>query len=125
MHTAVIIPFRPRDIAASGADDPLLRWTIDGYRHQQLAPGHTLELRIGEDGGSAAPGPAGASDSAPSNPARLTRKIYPRIGAAAVRNQLARLAPAGPLGKAAAADGFRRPDRRHSHGVLLPPVAGR
>ncbi len=97
MHTAVIIPFRPRDIAASGADDPLLRWTIDGYRHQQLAPGHTLELRIGEDGGSAAPGPAGASDSAPSNPARLTRKIYPRIGAAAVRNQLARLAPADVL----------------------------
>ncbi len=75
MHSAVLIPFRPR------GDKALLQWTLDGYRRQTLAAGHTLEVQVGIDGNPEEPPPAADE--------LVKYHVFPRMGAAAIRNALA------------------------------------
>jgi hypothetical protein len=70
MRVAVIIPFR--------GDAKLLEWTLEGYQRQILAPGNTMEVRVGIDGGET---------PAISGPDAIFQAL-PRMGAAAVRNAL-------------------------------------
>lgn len=82
MHIAVLIPSHHRVPPA------LLAWTLEGYRAQQLASGHSFEVAVGIDGGLESgfrpapplPGPGSVA---------VREYAYPRIGAAAVRNRLA------------------------------------
>ncbi len=74
MHTSVIIPSRP--------NEPHLAWVLDGYARQRLAPGHTMEVWIGIDGGTL---PSGVLS--PENLAVHAQGL-PAMGAAAVRNAL-------------------------------------
>jgi hypothetical protein len=72
MKIAVIIPFR--------GDGELLRWTLEGYGEQRLGARQELDVHVGVDGDDVAvPSTCGA-------------KIwkFPRMGAAAVRNEVAR-----------------------------------
>jgi hypothetical protein len=75
MRIAVLIPFRPR------GDKSLLQWTLEGYRRQALDPGHTLEVHVGIDGEPEEPPPAAD--------AQVHYHVFPRMGAAGIRNALA------------------------------------
>jgi hypothetical protein len=83
MHSVVIIPYRPQ------ASHDILVWTLDGYAGQKLEPGHTMEVRVGVDGAEEPLDTAGIERSTPS----IVVHKYPLIGAAAVRNRLAREVP--------------------------------
>jgi len=74
MHTTVIIPCRP-------GEESQLAWTLEGFAHQQLTPGHSLEIRVGIDGMEPALGTLPAACNV-----QVTQ--YPRMGAAAIRNAL-------------------------------------
>jgi hypothetical protein len=74
MRIAVIIPF--------GGDAELLEWTLEGYQRQVLAPGNSMEVRVGVDGGEA-PVTHGSG---------VVIQAMPRMGAAAVRNALVKAA---------------------------------
>ncbi len=82
MHIAVLIPFRDR------GDEKLLGWTLEGYARQELSPGTTLEVRVGIDGGDKS-GTLAVQELDSPGAATMIVQIYPRIGAAAVRNALA------------------------------------
>jgi hypothetical protein len=75
MRIAVIIPFR--------GDVKLLEWTLEGYQRQVLAPGNSLDILVGVDGGDA---PALAAKG-------VVFQSLPRMGAASVRNALVKAAP--------------------------------
>lgn len=76
MKVAVLIPSHHQ------VSESLLAWTLDGYARQELAGGHSLEVIVGIDGGLEA--------GVRPRPWTAAREyIYPRMGAAAVRNRLA------------------------------------
>jgi hypothetical protein len=86
MHIAVIIPYFPQ------ATHDTLLWTLEGFARQELEVGDTLEVLVGFDG-QTEPCPL------PNLPAGLHAPIIhglPRIGAAAVRNELVRRVRATP-----------------------------
>ncbi len=75
MQVAVLIPFR--------GDRGLLEWTLEGYRAQLLPAGSSLQVIVGEDGGEGA-----VSKDASQGGVPVKHLIFPRLGAAAVRNRL-------------------------------------
>lgn len=106
MRIAVIIPFR--------GDPTLLAWTLEGYANQQLAAGDTLDVRVGVDGGGA---PAIAGRGA-------MCRIFPRSGAAAVRNALIKdTSPDTELLIFGNADARPDPDmvQRHAQSIVHTP----
>jgi hypothetical protein len=86
MHTAVIIPYRPQ------ADHATLVWTLEGFAEQELDSGHTLEILVGIDGHDECV----ALPVIPASRHIITLHPLPRMGAAAVRNELARRARITP-----------------------------
>jgi hypothetical protein len=78
MHIAVIIPYCPQ------ATHETLRWTLEGFAQQELASGQSLEILVGLDGGTE---PL-ALPNLPASPHAPVVHGLPRIGAAAVRNEL-------------------------------------
>jgi hypothetical protein len=76
MNIAVLIPSHHQ------VSEALLTWTLDGYARQELGGGHTLEVAVGIDGGLDA-------GMRPRVWRGAKEYLYPRMGAAAVRNQLA------------------------------------
>lgn len=80
MHIAVIIPYCPQ-----GAHETLL-WTLEGFAQQELAADQSLEILVGLDGQTE---PI-QLPNLPASPHALAMHGLPRMGAAAVRNELVR-----------------------------------
>jgi hypothetical protein len=78
MRVAVIISFR--------GDQRLLAWTLEGYAGQRLAPGHSLEVRVGWDGGT--PGGGADMEMEGTGAVRMYQRTFDQMGAAGVRNAL-------------------------------------
>ena len=88
MHIAVLIP------AHYQVPPALLEWTLEGYAGQIVSPSHSFEIHVGIDGAPAEAVGKGAAEMR--GGIRVTRHFLGRMGAAAVRNELARRA-AGEL----------------------------
>jgi len=80
MHSAVIIPYFPQ------GRHETLNWTLEGFGLQELARGNSLEILVGIDG-QADRIPIPAFSTARHG---ITQHPLPRMGAAAVRNELVR-----------------------------------
>ncbi len=113
MHTTVILPYLP-----PAGDDPLT-WVLDGYARQELAPGHTMDVRVGLDGGDP------ASLAPFRDRAGVLCFAFPRAGAGGTRNALvATTTDATDLLVIGNADARPDPDmvQRHADAMAtLPP----
>ncbi len=108
MHIAVIIAARPSDIS-------VLRWTLEGFATQQFR-GHTLEIRVGIDGGAGTPPFFEAPSGIP-----VHFQNFPRAGAAAIRNQLV-AATSADLLIFGNADARPDPDMVQQHADTIGPL---
>lgn len=83
MKITVVIAFR--------GDEALLRWALEGFARQQLASPDQVTVAVGGDGQDLPALPPGTAQ------VRFIGQRFERMGAAAVRNELARLHPADVL----------------------------